>query len=463
MALRQWPDIDRKDLPLDHNRNPMTRLTPEGQRVLGEICRRYGVRDETGLALLDALSHTNGTMAQFNLPELGGAGQWMSSGMTMVGDMFNHSLKALVNGLCAELATLLSSAPFQPSPGLPGGGPFMDNGGGSAGHWWPAWLGLPSWQGSQNNLRYAFFPATNRLAVEINGDVGIYDTGGFVLTGVGQQQSGYGSSLTLTGPGGIVTLDRLRRVDEGLARAPTGGTFESPPPVSEPMSGGGPSVSAPYPDAPQTPESGDAPDERLSGTQWLYAPKAGAVATPVTLGVDGVLAGIENDALRYWAVEDGMLWFYAADGRATACFKRVIRGAEGVQIVGTSPPETGAPVVLRACAPRPAVSPGPASPGSTVLELRLDVCAHPWAFGVRTGATIATVRLLRDGSLSGTSRPTESSWRLDGGQLVFLHRSGRPTTRFTTIEVRDSLWTLSGSCLANHRIVHELCQMPSEP
>jgi hypothetical protein len=44
-----------------------------------------------------------GTLAQFNCnhPELGGNGQWMSGGMTMVGDMFNYGLKATVSGLCS--------------------------------------------------------------------------------------------------------------------------------------------------------------------------------------------------------------------------------------------------------------------------------------------------------------------------------------------------------------------------
>jgi hypothetical protein len=50
------------------------------------------------MTLLQALVNSNGTMAQFNHWELGGGGQWMRGGMTMVGDMFNYGLKSKVDG-----------------------------------------------------------------------------------------------------------------------------------------------------------------------------------------------------------------------------------------------------------------------------------------------------------------------------------------------------------------------------
>jgi len=68
------------------------------------------------MTLLQALLNSNGTMAQFDHRELGGAGQWMPGGMTMVGDMFNHGLKAKVDGLCSELSQLLAMQPFVPFP-----------------------------------------------------------------------------------------------------------------------------------------------------------------------------------------------------------------------------------------------------------------------------------------------------------------------------------------------------------
>jgi hypothetical protein len=38
-------------------------------------------------------------------------------------------------------------------------------------NWWPADLGIPSSLGAQNEVRYAYFPVTRRLAIDINGIV----------------------------------------------------------------------------------------------------------------------------------------------------------------------------------------------------------------------------------------------------------------------------------------------------
>ncbi|MEI6557738.1 MAG: hypothetical protein WCO00_04965 [Rhodospirillaceae bacterium] len=430
----------------------MSRLTPEGQQALGELCRRHGVAEETGLTLLDALSRSNGTMAQFNLSELGGSGQWMSGGMTMVGDMFNYGLKARVDGLCCDLAALLATAPFRPAPTPSGFSLFV----GAPGQWWPPGLGAPNWQGSQNDLRYAYFAPACRLALHLGGEVSVYDTRGFTLTGVGQQQSsGYGSSLTFTGPGGIVTLDRLRRIDPVTAPATPEPAVVSPP--APPRPSDRPDHRPRAAEAAQAAaEPADALDDRLAGSRWLYEPTPGATPLALLLDADGVLAGAGSDLFRYWAVDAAMLWFYAADGRATARFESIRHGADGVEITGMSPPDSGTPAVLRAPVSRPAAAPAPSNPASTALELRLELCGCDWLFGERGAAPLATLRLLRDGTVSGSLRATESTWRLEGSHLVFLHKSGRPTTRFTTVTCQDGCWTLSGPSLANSRIVHEL-------
>ncbi len=144
----------------------MQELTPEGQRLIEEIAQRHRVSADAALTLLRALVVGHGGMAQFNHPELGGMGQWTQGGMTMVGDMFNQGLKARVNALCTELASLLraqpsgiAAAPAQPrarSSG-PGVGLFTPGGVTPSKMWWPAELGSPASTGSQNGLRYAIF------------------------------------------------------------------------------------------------------------------------------------------------------------------------------------------------------------------------------------------------------------------------------------------------------------------
>ncbi|MGK4000703.1 SHOCT domain-containing protein [Sorangium sp. So ce1024] len=207
----------------------MQQLSPEGQRRVSELSQRYFVSTDAVMTLLQALVNGHGTMAQFYHPELGGSGQWMQGGMTMIGDMFNSGLKAKVEGLCSELSSLLASQPFAPAPASHqsqtqggqqqqqgGGGGFggpevslfvPSSGGGSVG-WWPGELGVPSSTGAQNNIRYAYFPGARRLAVDVDGRVSVYDTLDHQIGGVSQQQ-GSGASVTFTSQYGVVSVQSL--------------------------------------------------------------------------------------------------------------------------------------------------------------------------------------------------------------------------------------------------------------
>src|SRR5271165_2833630 len=89
----------------------MQNLTPEGLRMVAGAAERHWVSLDAALALLGALAEGNGRQAQFNHPDFGGMGQWSQGGMIMVGDMFNHGLKARVDALCNELAGLVRSEP----------------------------------------------------------------------------------------------------------------------------------------------------------------------------------------------------------------------------------------------------------------------------------------------------------------------------------------------------------------
>src|SRR4028118_1162717 len=89
----------------------MHEFTPEGQHITAGIAQRHGVSADAVLTLLRALVGGHGTMAQFKHPELGGMGQWTQGGMIMVGNMFDHGLKARVDALCTEFAALLRNQP----------------------------------------------------------------------------------------------------------------------------------------------------------------------------------------------------------------------------------------------------------------------------------------------------------------------------------------------------------------
>jgi hypothetical protein len=225
------------------------KLTPQGQKIIEDLAQRYGVSVDAVLNLLDAVMAGNGSMAQFNHPELGGSGQWMQGGMTMVGDMFNNALKFKVDGLCSELSQLVSQSTIYFAPGRyqsqSQGGPQYANpevslfvaGSQNSGQWWPADLGIPSTTGAQNSVRYAYFPAARRLAIEVNGQVTIYDTLDHQISGVSQQQSG-DASVTFTSQFGLVSLCSLPVLspERGAPSVETSlSTSESPPSVAQNM------------------------------------------------------------------------------------------------------------------------------------------------------------------------------------------------------------------------------------
>jgi hypothetical protein len=198
--------------------------SPENKNTIEELASKYGVSNDAVRTLSQAVIAGNGTMAQFNHPELGGPGQWLKSGMTMVGDMFNDRLKATVQGLCSELANRPAGASWDHAPDNSlhaqnqtrkddhdNVSLYIPAQGSSRGDWWGADLGKAAATGSQNNTRYAFFPAAHRLAIKVADHVTIYDTEDHQISGVSQQQS-RDTSLTFTSQRGLVRLDDLRVV-----------------------------------------------------------------------------------------------------------------------------------------------------------------------------------------------------------------------------------------------------------
>ena len=183
----------------------MSPLTEYGQRLVNDLAMRYGLTQESVMTMAEAVSNGGGTMAQFYCPELGGGGQWMQGGMTMVGDMFNTQLQSTVSNLCSELANAMQQGTiFQP----PAFQPPMASQPGSGTQWWPFEWGAPASSGSQNGIRYAIFPHCQRLALEMHGAVSTYDTGDHLISGVSQQQ-GNGMSLTFSSQYGTVWLENL--------------------------------------------------------------------------------------------------------------------------------------------------------------------------------------------------------------------------------------------------------------
>lgn len=198
-------------------------LTEQGQQEIEDIAGQYNLRPETVEALLQAIIRGNGTMAQFNIPELGGNGQWMKGGMTIVGDMFNNSLKTKVDKLANELSGLVTTKVlFENVDDEPVENHLREQEISSTpGNSWPSVFGAPTSSGSQNNFRYAYFAPVRRLVIEENGKRTIYDTKHHQISGISQQQ-GPGTSYKFTSQDGPVTLESLNIISEpGKQSQPT--------------------------------------------------------------------------------------------------------------------------------------------------------------------------------------------------------------------------------------------------
>jgi hypothetical protein len=221
----------------------MRELTDQAQQTVNNLAQRYGASPDAVRTLLNAVVAGSGTMAQFSHPELGGSGQWMSGGMTMVGDMFNHGLQAKVSGICAELANFMASQQVyvplpMPSANAPYSQQQQSSGFGYGNNsQWPAELGQPSSSGGQNDFRYAYFPSTRRLAVQDGGQLRIYDTLDHQIGGVSQQQSGYGGgSFTFSSQYGQFSVESLPLAQgQGQSQSPQfspapAPVYQAPPP-----------------------------------------------------------------------------------------------------------------------------------------------------------------------------------------------------------------------------------------
>lgn len=270
-------------------------VTPEAAPVIAEIAQRHGLSQEAVLSMLFALRAGGGTMAQFSIPELGGSGQWMRGGMTMVGDMFDNALKARVDALCNELVALLATTTvFPPSAAHSEAGMLPSN------NWWPADLGVPSAAGAQNDVRYAFFPGTRRLAIQIGGVTRVFDTGEHQVGGVQQQQGGGYGSVVFTSQLGTFGVSSLR--DLG-APPTTQAQSAAPPPAPAPpapqyqsqQQAGPPLQFTPVtpPAKPEPPRAAPEPPKPASGPSEDAAAIVAAIESLAGLHQRGILSDEE--------------------------------------------------------------------------------------------------------------------------------------------------------------------------
>jgi len=177
------------------------------ETIVKNLAEKYSLPQDAVETVLSALRSGGGTMARFSHPFFGGMAQW-SSGMTMIGHMFDNALKAKLNALCTDLAAYLRAQPIPTETISKQEQAVSYRSGKEAGAWWPQNLGAPSAVGAQNTLRYATFPETHRLVIEDSGRMTVYDTGDLQISGVSQQQSG-DQTISFTSQRGLVHVADL--------------------------------------------------------------------------------------------------------------------------------------------------------------------------------------------------------------------------------------------------------------
>ncbi|TCR68248.1 hypothetical protein [Bosea sp. BK604] len=178
--------------------------------LIAKIAQDHGVDAEAVMAALVALRRGQGTMAQFSHPTFGGMAQWSAGGMSMVGDMFNAATKAKLDGVLKDLSAALGRGeiPMAESQRAVGVGeePSLSDA-------WPEGLGSLAATGSQNNLRYGFFPEARKLVIVEGLNRTIYETGDHIISGVSQQQ-GDGQTLSFQSQFGSFSLTNLALSDD---------------------------------------------------------------------------------------------------------------------------------------------------------------------------------------------------------------------------------------------------------
>lgn len=182
---------------------------------LRHIAVQHKISETSARQLVQGLLRTGGGQVQFDVPEFGGMGQWMP-GMVMAGSLFDHGLKARVDAVCSDISQQVRSGGLRPpavvDPIRHGQASLTWD---RSGNWWPGDLGIPAASGGQNDMRYAWFPSSRRLAVDLGGRVWVYDTADHNIGGVSQQQSGGHMVLAFTSQHGTVDISSLAVVSRG--------------------------------------------------------------------------------------------------------------------------------------------------------------------------------------------------------------------------------------------------------
>ena len=182
---------------------------------------------------------------------------------------------------------------------------------------------------------------------------------------------------------------------------------------------------------------------------WQFGRGDGSIiSSRVRLRPDGRIEGYSHPNESRWGFQNGTVIFYHQSGQPSCRFSET-RQMDGRLVLS-------GPFLSRPDITHVLIALGPA------IDVRgpiSDFTRRTWQFGRGDGSVIAgDIRLRPGGRIQGYYHPNESRWGLEGDIVVFYHKSGQATCRFTTMEKEGETLVLSGPFLPNPAFTHVLTE-----
>jgi DUF1680 family protein len=176
---------------------------------------------------------------------------------------------------------------------------------------------------------------------------------------------------------------------------------------------------------------------------WQFSRSDGSlIAERIRLAPDGSLQGYAHPNEARWGYDGDVLTFYDRGGHPSTRFtlRRSLHGK--AELSGRSLLDPRFRHLLS--------------------EVDVGVSGKTWQFrrAMPDGTVlIQTLKLLPGGRFDVPTHPNETSWRMDGDDVVFCNAQGVPSTRFHAIRMHRGRVLRSGQFLFDGRITHELAEI----
>ena len=184
---------------------------PKWYAVLAEA---FDVSEDTVAILAETILRGRGEQARFNIPELGGQGIWKLGQDAVIGNGFNEELNHQATELCNAIQEALmseanrSTLEFQRVTDTHDMMPASIE----PANWWPDEFGEADAYGDTDTLRYAYFAAHDRLLVQTNQRLRVFDTTGFQVRSIASVGGSDFMNATVKTDVGEFALSKLNEI-----------------------------------------------------------------------------------------------------------------------------------------------------------------------------------------------------------------------------------------------------------